>query len=361
AGASVYSASELGAQEFPNLDVSLRGAVSIARRLQDPLAELVKIDPKAIGVGQYQHDVNQTALARSLDSAVEDCVNSAGADGNMASARRLARVAGLNTTIANNIVLHRNENGAFKKRTEIKKVARLGPKAYEQAAGFLRIVNGSNPLDASAVHPEAYEVVEPIAEATKRPVKAMIGDSAFLRSLSAKQFADDRFGTPTVSDILVELEKPGRDPRPEFKTAEFKEGVEKIADLRPGMMLEGVVTNVTAFGGFVDVGVHQDGLVHVSELADKFVKDPRDVVKAGDVVKVRVKDVDVERKRIALTMRSGAIEMQSTGRAREPAAGRTAFAASSQRSNTQTPNAKSSDGESALAAALRRAREAGKA
>jgi len=224
----------------------------------------------------------------------------------------------------------------------------------------LRIVNGSNPLDASAVHPEAYEVVERIAEATKRPVKAMIGDSAFLRSLSAKQFADDRFGTPTVSDILVELEKPGRDPRPEFKTAEFKEGVEKIADLRPGMMLEGVVTNVTAFGAFVDVGVHQDGLVHVSELADKFVKDPRDVVKAGDVVKVRVKDVDVERKRIALTMRSGAIEMQSTGRAREPAAGRTAFAASSQRSNTQTPNAKSSDGESALAAALRRAREAGK-
>jgi uncharacterized protein len=361
AGASVYSASELGAQEFPNLDVSLRGAVSIARRLQDPLAELVKIDPKAIGVGQYQHDVNQTALARSLDAAVEDCVNSVGVDVNMASAPLLARVAGLNTTIANNIVLHRNENGAFKKRTEIKKVARLGPKAYEQAAGFLRIVNGSNPLDASAVHPEAYEVVERIAEATKRPVKAMIGDSAFLRSLSAKQFADDRFGTPTVSDILVELEKPGRDPRPEFKTAEFKEGVEKIADLRPGMMLEGVVTNVTAFGAFVDVGVHQDGLVHVSELADKFVKDPRDVVKAGDVVKVRVKDVDVERKRIALTMRSGAIEMQSTGRAREPAAGRTAFAASSQRSNTQTPNAKSSDGESALAAALRRAREAGKA
>jgi uncharacterized protein len=360
AGASVYSASELGAQEFPNLDVSLRGAVSIARRLQDPLAELVKIDPKAIGVGQYQHDVNQTALARSLDSAVEDCVNSVGVDVNMASAPLLARVAGLNTTIANNIVLHRNENGAFKKRTEIKKVARLGPKAYEQAAGFLRIVNGSNPLDASAVHPEAYEVVERIAEATKRPVKAMIGDSAFLRSLSAKQFADDRFGTPTVSDILVELEKPGRDPRPEFKTAEFKEGVEKIADLRPGMMLEGVVTNVTAFGAFVDVGVHQDGLVHVSELADKFVKDPRDVVKAGDVVKVRVKDVDVERKRIALTMRSGAIEMQSTGRAREPAAGRTAFAASSQRSNAQTSNAKSSDGESALAAALRRAREAGK-
>jgi protein Tex len=338
----------------------LRGAVSIARRLQDPLAELVKIDPKAIGVGQYQHDVNQTALARSLDAAVEDCVNSVGVDVNMASAPLLARVAGLNATIANNIVLHRNENGAFKKRTEIKKVARLGPKAFEQAAGFLRIANGSNPLDASAVHPEAYEVVERIAEATKRPVKAMIGDSAFLRSLSAKQFADDRFGTPTVSDILVELEKPGRDPRPEFKTAEFKEGVEKIADLRPGMTLEGVVTNVTAFGAFVDVGVHQDGLVHVSELADKFVKDPRDVVKAGDVVKVRVKDVDVERKRTALTMRSGAIETHSAGRVRDPAAGRTPFAASSQRSNTPPSSTNSSDGESALAAALRRAREAGK-
>ena len=318
AGASVYSASEIGAQEFPDLDVSLRGAVSIARRLQDPLAELVKIEPKAIGVGQYQHDVNQTALARSLDAAVEDCVNSVGVDVNMASAPLLARVAGLNATIASNIVRHRNENGAFKKRTEIKKVARLGPKAYEQAAGFLRVQNGSNPLDASAVHPEAYEVVERIAEATKRPIKAMISDSAFLKSLNAKQFADERFGTPTVIDILVELEKPGRDPRPEFKTAEFKEGVEKIADLRPSMMLEGVVTNVTAFGAFVDIGVHQDGLVHVSELADKFVKDPRELVKAGDVVKVRVKDVDVERKRIALTMRSGTIEMPSATRDRGP-------------------------------------------
>ncbi|MBN9248490.1 MAG: RNA-binding transcriptional accessory protein, partial [Hyphomicrobium sp.] len=316
AGASVYSASEIGAREFPNLDVSLRGAVSIARRLQDPLAELVKIEPKAIGVGQYQHDVNQTELARSLDAVVEDCVNSVGVDVNMASAPLLARVAGLNATIAANIVLHRNENGAFKKRTEIKKVARLGPKAYEQAAGFLRIANGPNPLDASAVHPEAYDVVERIAKEMKRPVKAMIGDSAFLKSLNPKQFADERFGTPTVIDILAELEKPGRDPRPEFKTAEFKEGVEKIADLRPGMMLEGVVTNVTAFGAFVDVGVHQDGLVHVSELADKFVKDPREIVKAGDVVKVRVKDVDVERKRIALTMKSGTVESHTPARER---------------------------------------------
>jgi protein Tex len=348
AGASVYSASELGAQEFPNLDVSLRGAVSIARRLQDPLAELVKIEPKAIGVGQYQHDVNQAALARSLDAAVEDCVNSVGVDVNMASAPLLTRVAGLNATIAHNIVQHRNENGVFKQRTEIKKVARLGPKAYEQAAGFLRIANGSNPLDASAVHPEAYEVVERISEVTKRPIKAMIGDSAFLKSLNPKQFADERFGTPTVVDILAELEKPGRDPRPEFKTAEFKEGVEKIADLRPGMALEGVVTNVTAFGAFVDVGVHQDGLVHVSELADKFVKDPRDVVKTGDVVKVRVKDIDVERKRIALTMKAGAIE-HSVGRERRPDV-----------QHAPPSSTKSPEGESALAAALRRAREVGK-
>ncbi len=351
AGASVYSASEIGAREFPNLDVSLRGAVSIARRLQDPLAELVKIEPKAIGVGQYQHDVNQAELARSLDAVVEDCVNSVGVDVNMASAPLLARVAGLNATIAANIVLHRNENGAFKKRTEIKKVARLGPKAYEQAAGFLRIANGPNPLDASAVHPEAYDVVERIAKEMKRPVKAMIGDSAFLKSLNPKQFADERFGTPTVIDILAELEKPGRDPRPEFKTAEFKEGVEKIADLRPGMMLEGVVTNVTAFGAFVDVGVHQDGLVHVSELADKFVKDPREIVKAGDVVKVRVKDVDVDRKRIALTMKSGPVESHSPARER---------GADIRRSSAQPSSPKSQEGESALAAALRRAREAGK-
>lgn len=354
AGASVYSASELASQEFPNLDVSLRGAVSIARRLQDPLAELVKIEPKAIGVGQYQHDVNQTALGRSLDAVVEDCVNSVGVDVNMASAPLLARVAGLNATIAQNIVLHRNENGAFKKRSEIKKVARLGPKAFEQAAGFLRIMNGANPLDASAVHPEAYAVVERIAETTKRPLKAMIGDGAFLKSLNPKQFADERFGTPTVIDILAELEKPGRDPRPEFKTAEFKEGVEKIADLRPGMALEGVVTNVAAFGAFVDIGVHQDGLVHISELADRFVKDPREVVKAGDVVRVRVKDVDVDRKRIALTMKSGAIEAKVSG------PGPSSYNASSripQRANAHPRNSASSDGESAFAAAFKRAKD----
>ena len=308
AGASVYSASELAAKEFPDLDVSLRGAVSIARRLQDPLAELVKIEPKAVGVGQYQHDVDQTKLAHSLEAAVQDCVNAVGVDVNMASAPLLAHVAGLNTAIAQNIVLHRNEHGAFRKRSDIKKVARLGPKAFNQAAGFLRIMNGSTPLDASAVHPEAYKVVERIVEATKKPVKAIIGDTAFLRTLSPAKFADEDFGVPTVTDILVELEKPGRDPRPEFKTAVFAEGIETISDLRPGMALEGVVTNVTAFGAFVDVGVHQDGLVHVSQLADRFVKDPRDVVNAGDVVRVCVLDVDLDRKRIALTMKNAALE-----------------------------------------------------
>jgi protein Tex len=354
AGASVYSASELGALEFPNLDVTLRGAVSIARRLQDPLAELVKIDPKAIGVGQYQHDVNQVALARSLDAAVEDCVNSVGVDVNMASAPLLARVAGLNATIAQNIVTHRNDNGAFKKRSEIKKVARLGPKAFEQAAGFLRIMNGANPLDASAVHPEAYEVVERISTATKRPVKAMIGDRAFLKALQPKQFADERFGVPTVTDILAELEKPGRDPRPEFKTAEFKDGVEKISDLRVGMLLEGVVTNVTAFGAFVDVGVHQDGLVHVSEIADRFVKDPREVVKAGDVVKVRVKEVEASRKRIALTMKSGAID---AGPAKQAPSAVKSGSAVAPAPKAPGPRA---EPESALAAALRRAKDGGK-
>ena len=366
AGASVYSASELAAKEFPELDVSLRGAVSIARRLQDPLAELVKIEPKAIGVGQYQHDVDQSELSRSLDAAVEDCVNSVGVDVNTASAPLLARVAGLNATIAQNIVLYRDENGAFKKRSEIKKVARLGPKAFEQAAGFLRIMNGANPLDASAVHPEAYEVVERIAEATKRPIKSMIGDRMFLKTLSARSFADERFGIPTVTDILAELEKPGRDPRPEFKTAEFKEGVEKLSDLTPGMLLEGVVTNVTAFGAFVDIGVHQDGLVHVSELADRFVKDPREVVKAGDVVKVRVKDVDLERKRVALTMRSGPIEKQ--GDARPPRGSAPLHTARPQAgmqgaprsAMTGKPKQGGQEGESALAAAMRRAREQGK-
>ena len=363
AGASVYSASELAAKEFPDLDVSLRGAVSIARRLQDPLAELVKIEPKAIGVGQYQHDVNQPELARSLDAVVEDCVNSVGVDVNTASAPLLARVAGLNSTIAQNIVLHRNDNGAFKKRSDIKKVARLGPKAFEQAAGFLRIMNGPNPLDASAVHPEAYEVVERIAEATKRPLKSMIGDRAFLKSLSPKQFADERFGIPTVSDILLELEKPGRDPRPEFKTAEFKEGVEKLSDLKPGMTLEGVVTNVTAFGAFVDIGVHQDGLVHVSELADRFVKDPREVVKAGDVVKVRVKEVYLDRKRVALTMKSGAIDTRDQNRGSGDRGGRPGQSSQPSQASRGAPPAQrraEPEGESALAAALRRAREQGK-
>jgi protein Tex len=308
AGASVYSASELAAKEFPDLDVSIRGAVSIARRLQDPLAELVKIEPKAIGVGQYQHDVDQNALARSLDAVVEDCVNAVGVDLNTASAPLLARVSGLNIAVAANIVAYRDEHGPFQSRAALKKVPRLGPKAFEQAAGFLRIRDGKNPLDGSAVHPEAYPVAEKIAEKSGRPLKGIIGDRAFLNGLNPADFADETFGVPTVSDIIAELVKPGRDPRPEFKTATFKDGVEAISDLKVGMRLEGTVTNVTAFGAFVDIGVHQDGLVHISELADKFVKDPREVVKAGDVVSVRVKEVDVERKRIGLSMKSGAME-----------------------------------------------------
>ena len=358
AGASVYSASELAAKEFPDLDVSLRGAVSIARRLQDPLAELVKIEPKAIGVGQYQHDVDQGGLARSLDAVVEDCVNLVGVDVNMASAPLLARVSGLNQTLAANIVAYRDENGAYKTRPNLKKVPRLGAKAFEQAAGFLRIMDGKNPLDASAVHPEAYVVVERIADATKRPVKSMIGDLAFLKALKPAQFADEAFGIPTVSDIIAELEKPGRDPRPEFKTATFQEGVEEISDLKPGMQLEGVVTNVAAFGAFVDVGVHQDGLVHVSELADRFVKDPHEIVKAGDVVKVRVKDVDVGRKRIALTMRSGAIDR---GSASSNASARPAAPAPTRHTSAPAPRAAGqASGESAMAAALRRAQEKGR-
>ena len=303
AGASVYSASELAAQEFPDLDVSLRGAVSIARRLQDPLAELVKIEPKAIGVGQYQHDVDQNALARSLDGVVEDCVNAVGVDVNTASAALLARVSGLNTAVAANIVTYRDEHGAFQTRAQLKKVPRMGPKAFEQAAGFLRIMDGKNPLDASAVHPEAYPVAERIAEKSGRPLKALIGDKAFLSMLQPEAFANEQFGVPTVTDILAELIKPGRDPRPEFKTATFADGVEKISDLKVGMKLEGTVTNVTAFGAFVDIGVHQDGLVHISELADTFVKDPHSVIKAGDVVNVRVKEIDADRKRIALSMK----------------------------------------------------------
>jgi uncharacterized protein len=352
AGASVYSASELAAGEFPGLDVSLRGAVSIARRLQDPLAELVKIEPKAIGVGQYQHDVDQTGLARSLDAVVEDCVNSVGVDVNTASTPLLTRVSGLNRTLAANIVAYRDANGAFASRSALKKVPRLGPKAFEQAAGFLRIMNGKNPLDGSAVHPEAYPVMEKIAEATGRPIKAMIGDKAFLKTLKPSAFADEKFGIPTITDIIAELEKPGRDPRPEFRTATFKDGVEKIADLKPGMQLEGVVTNVAAFGAFVDIGVHQDGLVHVSELADRFVKDPHEVVKAGDVVKVRVKEVDVGRKRIALTMRSGAID-----RTAPAGSGRTSGQGSSGPRTSAPPPTASPPAESSFAAALRRARE----
>ena len=303
AGASVYSASEFASQEFPALDVSLRGAVSIARRLQDPLAELVKIDPKAIGVGQYQHDVSQTQLAHMLDNVVEDCVNAVGVDVNTASVPLLAHVSGLNATLARNIVDFRDQNGAFKTRSQLKKVPRLGDKTFEQAAGFLRIMNGTDPLDASSVHPEAYPVVQRILAATQRDIKSLIGDSVFLKTLAARDFTNEQFGLPTVTDILRELEKPGRDPRPEFKTATFQEGVEKLKDLLPGMVLEGIVTNVTNFGAFVDIGVHQDGLVHISALADKYVKDPHSVVKAGDIVKVKVVEVDEKRKRIALTMR----------------------------------------------------------
>ncbi|EHQ53455.1 RNA-binding S1 domain-containing protein [Ectothiorhodospira sp. PHS-1] len=303
AGASVYSASALASAELPDLDVSLRGAVSIARRLQDPLAELVKIEPKAIGVGQYQHDVNQAQLARKLDAVVEDCVNAVGVDVNTASAPLLARVSGLGTTLAENIVAFRTEQGAFASRAALKKVPRLGAKAFEQAAGFLRIPRGKDPLDASAVHPEAYPVVRRIVAETGRDVRELIGDEAFLKRLDPSRFTDETFGEPTVRDILTELAKPGRDPRPEFRTAAFKEGVERLQDLQPGMVLEGTVTNVANFGAFVDIGVHQDGLVHISALSDRFIKDPRDVVRAGDVVKVKVMEVDLERKRIALSMR----------------------------------------------------------
>ncbi|ELI7905525.1 RNA-binding transcriptional accessory protein [Yersinia enterocolitica] len=303
AGASVYSASELAALEFPDLDVSIRGAVSIARRLQDPLAELVKIDPKSIGVGQYQHDVSQSQLAKKLDAVVEDCVNAVGVDLNTASVPLLTRVAGLTRMMAQNIVNWRDENGRFHNREQLLKVSRLGPKAFEQCAGFLRINHGDNPLDASTVHPEAYPVVERILAATEQALQDLMGNATALRSLNARDFTTEKFGVPTVTDILRELEKPGRDPRPEFKTATFAEGVETLNDLTPGMILEGSVTNVTNFGAFVDIGVHQDGLVHISSLADKFVDDPHKVVKAGDIVKVKVMEVDLQRKRIALSMR----------------------------------------------------------
>jgi protein Tex len=303
AGASVYSASEFASKELPDLDVSLRGAVSIARRLQDPLAELVKIDPKSIGVGQYQHDVAQTQLARMLDAVVEDCVNAVGVDVNTASAPLLARVSGLNASVAQGIVAYRDMKGMFTSRAALRAVPRLGEKTFEQAAGFLRVMGGENPLDASAVHPESYPLVEKILADIKKDVKGVIGDARLLKSLNPSKYADEKFGVPTITDILKELEKPGRDPRPEFTTATFKEGVEEIKDLRPDMILEGVVTNVAAFGAFVDIGVHQDGLVHISALSNTFVKDPHTVVKAGQVVKVKVLEVDEKRKRIALTMR----------------------------------------------------------
>jgi len=319
AGASVYSASETAAKEFPDLDVTIRGAVSIARRLQDPLAELVKIDPKSIGVGQYQHDVSQTQLAKNLDAVVEDCVNSVGVEVNTASAALLRRVAGLNQTIADNIVTFRNENGRFKSRKQLLKVPRLGAKGFEQAAGFLRLRNGDNPLDASGVHPESYAVVERICGTTGLDVNGLVGNGERLKALNPRDFTDEQFGLPTVTDIIAELNKPGRDPRPTFKTATFKEGVEKIAHLKPDMELEGVVTNVTNFGAFVDVGVHQDGLVHISMLANRFVKDPHEVVKAGDVVRVKVLDVDEKRKRIALTMK---LDVKGGGAPNEKAAKR---------------------------------------
>jgi len=367
AGASVYSASELAAKEFPDIDVSLRGAVSIARRLQDPLAELVKIDPKAIGVGQYQHDVDQGRLGRSLDAVVEDCVNAVGVEVNTASVPLLARVAGLGPTVARNIVEYRDRFGPFASREALKQVDRLGPKAFEQAAGFLRVVDGVNPLDSSAVHPEAYPVVERIVKATGRPVQALIGDTAFVRSLDPSDFTDERFGEPTVRDILRELEKPGRDPRPEFKTATFRDGVESLTDLQPGMILEGVVTNVTNFGAFVDIGVHQDGLVHISLLANRFVKDPHEVVKPGDLVKVKVLEVDVKRKRIALSMRldeaaaparSGGDKSERKGgeirSPRSPRPGTDAAAPREPRRPAKPPTT-AEEGDGALAAAFARA------
>ena len=352
AGASVYSASELASKEFPDLDVSLRGAVSIARRLQDPLAELVKIEPKAIGVGQYQHDVNQTQLARSLDAVVEDCVNAVGVDVNTASTSLLRYVSGLTQTIGQNIVEFRNEHGPFRSREQLKQVPRLGAKTFEQAAGFLRIADGDNPLDASSVHPEAYPVVEKIMQQTGKDIRGLIGNPTFLRGVDPARYVDERFGLPTVSDILSELEKPGRDPRPDFKTATFKEGVHQLADLAPGMMLEGQVTNVTNFGAFVDIGVHQDGLVHISHLADRFVKDPREVVKAGDVVAVRVLEVDVQRRRIALSMKKEAVSPAESAVARATGpAPRTPAAPKRPRDSRQEAPAP----QGAMAAALARA------
>lgn len=365
AGASVYSASKTAEDEFPDLDVTIRGAISIARRLQDPLAELVKIDPKAIGVGQYQHDVSQSALAKSLDATVEDCVNAVGVDLDTASAALLSRVAGLSSTIATNIVAYRDEQGAFKNRKELTKVPRLGPKAFEQAAGFLRIPNGSDPLDASGVHPESYPVVQRIIEFLKLPLSEVIGNTAVLRTLSAEQFVDEKFGVPTVQDIIAELDKPGRDPRPEFRAVQFADGVESVTDLIPNQILEGKVTNVTAFGAFVDIGVHQDGLVHISALSETFVKDPRDVVKAGDIVKVKVMAIDVARQRIGLSMRMSddAGETQERGGSRRPnsSSGKTQAAAKPRSGNSNKTESKQQrpaqqpDMDSALALSLKAA------
>lgn len=349
AGASVYSASELASLEFPDIDVSLRGAVSIARRLQDPLAELVKIEPQAIGVGQYQHDVDQRQLAQSLAAVVEDAVNAVGVDLNMASAPLLSHIAGLGPSLAERIVAHRDAYGAFANRQALLKVSGLGPKAFEQCAGFLRISGGDEPLDASSVHPEAYRVARKIVQACGRDLRDIMGDSGALSGLRAEQFVDDNFGLPTVRDILLELEKPGRDPRPAFKTATFADGIDNIGDLKPGMSLEGVVTNVAAFGAFVDIGVHQDGLVHVSQLADRFVKDPHEVVKTGDVVRVRVTEVDVARKRIGLTMRKDNSAEQPKGKrpAAKPGSRRTGHA-----KTTPKTTPKTTDKQSALGAAL---------
>lgn len=353
-GASIYSASEFASKELPDLDVTIRGAVSIARRLQDPLAELVKIEPKSIGVGQYQHDVSQVQLSRSLNAVVEDCVNGVGVDLNTASAPLLSRVSGLNQTIAQNIIEYRNQNGMFRNRKQLLKVTRLGDRTFEQAAGFLRIAGGENPLDRSSVHPEAYGVVEAIAKRNNRKVDDIVGDSAFLRGLNPQDYVTEQFGLPTIKDIVSELEKPGRDPRPEFRFASFEEGVETLNDLKPGMVLEGSVTNVTNFGAFVDIGVHQDGLVHISALSNTFVKDPREVVKAGDIVKVKVLDVDIPRKRIALTMR---MEDQpgekNDGR---PMAGNRAGASQkSGNGNSRSAGAGEKSGQGAMAGALAQA------
>jgi uncharacterized protein len=356
AGASVYSASAFASEELPELDVTLRGAVSIARRLQDPLAELVKIDPKAIGVGQYQHDLGESKLARSLDAVVEDCVNAVGVDANTASAPLLARVSGIGTVLAQSIVQHRDANGSFKSRKALKQVPRLGPKAFEQCAGFLRISGGDDPLDATGVHPEAYPVVRQILAATRSDIKALLGNAEILRQVKPERFVDDTFGLPTVTDILRELEKPGRDPRPAFKAAVFKEGVETLKDLKRGMILEGTVTNVAAFGAFVDIGVHQDGLVHISAMSNTFIKDPREVVKPGDIVKVKVLEVEVARKRIALTLR---LDDETGVKSDRPAQGKSRDDSAKSKTGSKPAKPPQPSGGGAMAEALRRAAEKG--